>query len=299
MALTQTGENQRKIGVNLSKIIGLKNTPEKMNPLNMERQKGGYNAVGYNANGQPCGCGNGAPNGGGGSGGGSGGGDTPPVSFPCSSACVTLAEAAEMYATGEKPCCISNAKNCETGEEIKICFDFACVETQDKCDGGSCDSMSLYILATQELFYGCGQRQEIVKDEEICLNPDEIQSLREKVLQQKKSEIKSCSGLEVEPFRNEITGNSFALGFWFSYGGYGNYGNYGLHQKSANCTDDGCNNRRKYFPKFQKFYFSNGQFYNECNPFQEPTKNMTVCDEDGNQYQIGIDNVGNPKVTPV
>lgn len=83
MALTQTGENQRKIGVNLSKIIGLKDNAEKMKALNMERQKGGFNAVYFNGRNAgtesggtnptctPCGGGGGG-SGGGGSGGGGG-----------------------------------------------------------------------------------------------------------------------------------------------------------------------------------------------------------------------------------
>ena len=82
MALTQSGENQRKIGLNLSKIIGLKDNAEKMKALNMERQKGGFNAIyfnGLNAGTETGGteptctqCGGGGGSGGGGSGGGGG-----------------------------------------------------------------------------------------------------------------------------------------------------------------------------------------------------------------------------------
>ena len=123
MALTQTGENQRKIGVNLSKIIGLKDNAEKIQALNMDRQKGGYNAVYFNGRNAgtesggtdptctPCGGGSGGGgsggggSGGGGSGGGGGGGDEN---------CVEIA-----LNTRPKDECVQG-KDCETGASIGI-----------------------------------------------------------------------------------------------------------------------------------------------------------------------------------
>ena len=312
MALTQTGENQRKIGLNLSKIIGLKDTPEKMKPLNMERQKGGYNAVGYNANGQPCGCGNGDPNGGSGNGngggsGGSGGGGSGGggVVMPCVE-CVTLAEAAAMYATGEKPCCISGGKDCDTGEDLPICL-------AENCGGGygkgcnpppppneSCETVVItYNKLTGETPF---TQWETVY---LLSTIDSAAGDLSNALQMSLDSIYSTCGSGNVDDENTVVQELYCKGIITQITYKNNQRtrtqNCGYHIASCNLISQpniaqynlGLENWKKPSGK----YLKNGKFYDACGIEQSDC--ITVCDENGNQYKICADNVGNPKVEPV
>jgi len=143
MPLIQSGCNQRRIGVNLSRIIGLQDAAERMTAANGARLNGGLGVVYFNggtaatdATGTSptctqCGGGgdddNPTTGGGGGSGGGSGGGGDGGgtttgggggVVTPCGE-CVSPAEAVALLADGITPCCI-DAQDCETGDEVNV-----------------------------------------------------------------------------------------------------------------------------------------------------------------------------------
>lgn len=311
MALTQSGENQRKIGVNLSKIIGLKNNADKMQALNMERQKGGFNAVyfnGLNAGTETggtdptcteCGgSGGGSGGGGGGSGGGSGGGG---VIMPCEDECVTLAEAAEMTADGRTPCCVKGAKKCDTGEDIPICLSV-------NCGGGGrgqgCvppDTQNEYALT--QFIWGAvdgrlcgGQWGEAGIGETGCYNLSEIMAKYEE-LKGKTSSACGCDSSVIEDtntLRNNSQGTPIGSARYIEHKECtgSTSGNIGLSITALRQ----CNEPTNPYKKPAGYFYENGKFYENCSISGEDC--FTVCDENGNQYKICANN-GKPKVTPV
>lgn len=322
MALTQSGENQRKIGVNLSKIIGLKENAEKMKALNMERQNGGFNAAYFNGRNAgtessgtdptctPCGgggSGGGSGGGGGGSGGGgSGGGGSGGggVVMPCDE-CVTLAEAAEMTANGETPCCVSGGKDCDTGENMPICLSENCGGDYGKgCTPppppyGNCSTV--VITYTEYTGFAMPQKTVYLLSTLDSAEGDLAAALEKSV----QSAISICGGggevtkeFTANPSK-KCNGKNYNISYTYSKevrtqncGGYmGGFCNL-ITDPTQSQYELGLQNWKKPSGK----YLINGKFYDACGI--EPQDCITVCDENGNQYKICANN-GKPKITPV
>ena len=317
MAIKQNNKTQSQIRFNLSNILGLSEEQAKIVAQNQNRIYGGYNAVLYNANGEPCGCGNGGSGGGGGSGSGGGSGDDGGsgggggsggsgggggVIMPCEE-CVTLAEAAEMMAAGDIPCCIKDAKDCDTGENLPICLSDNCgdgygkgctpppppnencstvVITYTEYTGFSTPSKTVYLLSTLDSAAG---------DAAAALNKS-VQSLisicgnGEVVTEGTQNPKKNCNGKEYKiSYKHYRIVNTEKCS---NRGGYCDI----IINPTQGQYDLGLQN----WTKTKGKYLIGGKFYDSCGI--DPQDCITACDENGDKYKICANN-GKPKITPI
>ena len=293
MAIKQNNKTQSDIRFNLSNILGLSEEQTKMLAQNQDRLRGGIAQTyfnGRNAGTETGGTDPTCTECGGGGGGGSGGGGG--VVFPCND-CVTLAEAAEMSNT---PCCISDGKDCETGENVPICLAENCGDYGKDCTPpplGDCGTVVIFFTWTGGQSYKLTTLKKVASD--INSGIDEnfnkaVQYLGGGEIQNERttssSTTRTCDG---ETYNLNYTNakRGFVVG-----SGWAN--STASLQSNPNQTD--YNKGLQNWTKPKGKYLKNGKFYDACGI--EPQDCITVCDNKGNQYKICEKN-GKPKITPV
>ena len=289
---------QSKQRDNFRKIVGISDANEKIKPENMPRIFGGIGEVWFQGNspaGQSTGNGGGSgsgenPNGGGG--GGSGGGGN----GQC--VCENIDEIGSgLIAT---PCCIQGM-SCETGTPIKIQLQpsetptIPCETPPPPPYGGDDtivvswwshkDGKNEYMLA--DMGSGSGVAASALQqsvDTYLAITGCGAMSAGDK----RYVSTVSKNGKSFEYYREQRV-NSEQCGFWHASCDV-------MASPSKWQYDLGLENWNK--NNQQKQYFvKDGKFYNACDSYGEPPSEepITICDTDGNQYEVSPDG----KITPL
>ena len=306
--ITQNNKNQSDIRKNLTNILGLTETEEKLTVKNSERILGSQGAFYFGNNpqtGEPdgCGCGNhpqnpngdgdgdggnGDGDGDGGNGDGDGDGDDNPYECEC----------VEVSDNLKNPCCVSGY-DCQTGQTINL----------QRRGGGA-------IECKEPPPYGGASTVVIRFNKAVAFNQPQVQVY-------KLSEIESAAGAAAAAMSESQ--QSFISVMGGRCGGttgmsdctYQNAQKNGvsvrycsrqvIYFKSCTAQTSTVNiilnpNETQYnqalanWKKEQtaQYYSENGKIYNACDPYGEPTQDcIDMCDSSGNKYRV----CGNGNIT--
>ena len=275
MAIKQNNKTQSQIRFNLSNILGLSEEQAKIVAQNQNRIYGGYNAVLYNTNGEPCGCGNGGSGVGGGNGGSGGGG---------SGGGVCICE--DVGSGAVQPCCVQGY-DCENKQPIKIQLDGR--TPPDICK-------SAMPMPTPEdpviklMFANCQNPDDPVVFTQKSSAGAAASALSASILEKYISE--NCPHAQAD---NKYTTEENVLGIPYTRScvyasgcsGCITIVACGVIENENQITDE----MREYYSKNKTKHYSiiNGKIKDLCNPFDEPLDEITICDENGNQYEVKSD----------
>lgn len=288
--ITQNNKNQSQIRKNLTSILGLTETEEKLTVKNSERilcSNGSFYFGGTDPQtGQDGGCGcNDHPNnpgggGSGGDGGGSGGDGGGGSSVICDE---------EEIRSGSSACTL-NGYDCETGQGVSLDRsgngDGAC----DDCSG---DGNGKFVY---QYYFSNGISEEVViNTKTMCGSIDTAKSLFNAGRGKVDSNVAVCGEKNVIADIDTLEySETRGLIGQLVYRVQGRQCNgkiiYTIVSVNGQNFCDGtepCANSKNYFTK-------NGKIYNACDPYGEPPQDcIDMCDSQGNKYRV----CGNGNIT--